>query len=100
MYHIDVGAFSRINIENDDDAKIIIKKEGETDNWGDEDCIKMVTEALDYEIIIKAAVADKFKDVTKISFFRKDYYRPCYHTIGNQEKIIEPNGDIKFKRKE
>lgn len=83
-----------------DDSLIQVKplSEGWTDNWGDEDCHKMVTTLTDCDIIIDKSLKDEFKEVENISILRYNYYRPCYHIDHSRsvltEKEEQPDGTI------
>lgn len=85
---------------------ITVKKlcEGYTDNWGDDDCTKMVTSLDTCDVIIDKSIADDFKEVTNISFVRYGYYKPAYHIDPNSTttKELLPNGNLVFhiKKKE
>ena len=98
MLYIDAeSGLNRKTYENDDLVKIKINKSQEPDNWGDEDCIKMVSVVTDCEITINPSIADDFQDVNSISFYRKDYYEPAYYIHAkNQTKTINDDGSITY----
>ena len=73
-------------------------RKGYTDDWGDEDCRKIVTSLDTCDVIIDKSIAADFKDITTISFVRYGYYKPAYHIDPNSSttKEILPNGNLVF----
>jgi hypothetical protein len=102
MVYIDVKKSSetlskRLEL-NEADIKIEDVKITHEDNWGDDDCIKMVSDVAKATIKISANVAKDFEDVTSINFIRYNYYQPAYHLVcALQSKETMNNGSIVFK---
>ena len=68
-----------------------------TEDYGDEDCTKMVSIMRRCKIHIDKSIADDFKDVTYISTVRYNYYMPCYDMWDKTEtKTVNPDGSITF----
>ena len=74
---------------------------GDLENWGDEDCHKMVTNAFDCDIHIDKSIADQFIRRTErgndgyktIWFLRYDYYHPAFH-------LMLDEGDLSVEKQE
>ena len=84
----------------DDDRLITIHnvKNGYTDNWGDDDCRKMVTLVNHCDIEINQIIAHDFDTVNEITFLRYDYYNPAYavdHDTKTTKEIL-PNGNLVY----
>lgn len=79
----------------DDDKLITVKAltKGYTDNWGDEDCRKMVTLLTDCDIIIHPLIAHDFDTTTEINFVRYDYYKPAYAIDHDTKTVKEIKND-------
>ena len=99
MIYIDTTNSISDRIEISDDKAITVSNidVAYSDNWGDEDAIKMVSTVNACKIIIDPSVADKFSDTDGIGFIRWNYYRPAYYITGkNWHKKTLPNGGIEF----
>lgn len=59
------------------------------DDWGDEDCSKIVTMLSKATVKISAEVADRFKDVVHIDFIRYNYYSPAYHLCCKMQSMTK-----------
>lgn len=78
---------NRKTYADDSLVSIHLLEKGETDNWGDDDCRKMVTITENCDITIAPAAAKDFKAVSnRITFLRWGYYHPAYY-IPNTTKI-------------
>ena len=66
--------------EYEDDNLIKIKNMNisRTDDWGDEDIQKVVSDVEECDIHVDASIAEDFEGVTVINFLRWNYYRPAY----------------------
>lgn len=53
--------------------------DSETDNWGDDDCRKMVTLVHSGDILIDKSIANEFDNAPGIQFLRWGYYNPAYY---------------------
>ena len=101
MIYVDTND-GRISIDADNN-KIRIKdiKIIDSDNWGDEDCIKMVTTITECNIIVDKSIASQLANCKKIAFLRWNYYKPAYHIIGKtQEFEYQNDGSIIIKIRE
>ena len=88
----------RNEYEDDNLIKITDKNIIRTEDYGDEDVTKMVSEVQSCTIHIDASIADDFKDVTHINFLRWYYYMPAYNIRGMTiEKTMNDDGSITFK---
>ncbi len=101
MLRIDVpDKINGISINDNNAINIKILKKGESDNWGDDDCIKNVTIIYACEILIKKAYAHLFDNVSHIDMYRRGYYDPAYCFDDEaQEKHYNNNGDLIFRTK-
>ena len=89
---------SRNEYENDNLIQITDKNIIRTEDYGDEDVIKIISDIQSCTIHIDASIADDFKDVNRISFIRWYYYNPAYSIRGNTiEKTMNNDGSITFK---
>lgn len=75
----------------------IIQSKG-PDNWGDDDCPKMVSDVTKAEVILKDEVAKQYiKRPGKIDFIRYHFYNPAYHfDKTNQEYTIINDSLVKI----
>ena len=93
---IDKG--NRMTVEgNNSLIQVVPLIEVSTDNWGDDDCHKMVTTLLSCDIIVDKSLKDEFKEVENISILRYNYYDPCYfidHRSELKEKEEKSDGTI------
>ena len=64
----------------DDESLIKIENKviSNTDDWGDEDVQKVVSEVEECDIHVDASIAKDFDGVTAINFLRWNYYKPAY----------------------
>ena len=87
----------RITIdESDIEISNIVKID--TDNWGDDDCPKMVTTVSAIDIKIKENVASKFNEIKDIMIIRYNYYNPAYHLNCHQQSCeTQPDGSLLLK---
>ena len=94
-----VGNRLSLDVSNDK-IKVVVLKEGVEDNWGDDDCHKMVTTLTDCDVIISAELKDEFEGVEDISLVRYNYYKPCYYIDHNlaelKDREVRPDGTIIF----
>ena len=79
---------SRICYENDTLVTVNPLTPGITDNWGDDDCRKMVTLLTDCDITIDPSIAHNFDTTNEIHFIRWGYYKPAF-AIDNQTKTTK-----------
>ena len=102
MLTIDVpNRLNGITIDDNDAVSVRIIEEGDSDNWGDDDCIKMVTILYACEIRIKKAYAELFKNISRINMYRRGYYNPAYCIDDkSQDKYYAENGDLIFRTRE
>ena len=82
MVYVDYKGENRYNnrLSYEDNSLVhVVNREflGE-DDYGDEDCTKMVTRIGTCNIVIDASIADDFKDISEITFVRYNYYSPAY----------------------
>lgn len=103
MVYIDIKNDSSIIpdriILDDNDIKVSNIKEINSDNWGDEDCIKMVTTVSSIDIKITANAAHKFTNVKDIRMIRFNYYQPSYHlncSMQSSDKLADGSILLKF----
>ena len=70
-----------------------------TDNWGDDDCLKMITTVNACTITIDKSIARDF--INKIiRFIRWDYYKPAVFIEWNENTLIhrklDKNGNLTY----
>ena len=81
MVHVQGKEFREI-IESEDNSSVkcdIITAEPPM-NYGDDDCIKMVSNVYEAKIHLTGEIAKEFikKNIQRISSIRYDYYNPAY----------------------
>ncbi len=101
MVYVDIKTttkpYDRIIID-ESDIKLSNITEVRTDNWGDDDCEKMVTTVSAMTIEISKNIAERFNDVTDIQMIRYNYYRPAYHLNCHQVSCEkQANGSLLFR---
>lgn len=102
MVYVDIKKDSSILYDriilDDTDIEVSNIKEINHDNWGDDDCIKMVTTVSAIDIKIKATAVSKLTKVSDILMIRFNYYQPAYHlncSMQSCEKL--PDGSLLLK---
>ena len=102
MLYVDIPStpqklMGRLSYDDDNLITIDVKKDGGSDNWGDDDCNKPVTTVFEADIKIDKSIADDFKNVNNITFLRWDYYRKAYslHRTKQIKEILD-DGSIIF----
>jgi hypothetical protein len=103
MVYVDIKSevtraiYDRLTID-ESDIKISNISVIDKDNWGDDDCIKMVTTVDRIDILIEPSKAALFENVVDIQMIRYNYYQPAYHLNCRQESIEkQPDGSILLK---
>ena len=102
VYVSESGIGKRLAFDDSSLVKVSPLSEGLTDNWGDEDCIKLVTTVTDCDITVDSSIVEDFSKIENLSFVRYNYYRPCYHITGRLagKETLEDGSMVFHYRKE
>ena len=88
---------SRLSFEDNNLISVNVIENNGTDNWGDEDAIKNVTDVTKGSIKIDASIANRFDRIDRISFVRYNYYQPAYNfNCKSMTKETLADGSIVF----